>query len=244
MTDTVLTHLERGVLKLTLNRPSKKNALTPSMYDSLRHALVHATVSDDVRVVAITANGDYFCSGNDVTSFKLILDIPIKERPGFRFMNVVAHFSKPLVLALNGDAIGIGATLAFHADLTYAAPGVALKFPFTDLAIVPEFGSTFLAPRLLGRQKANELFLLKQKMSSEDALHFGLITEIIAAQHLAQHTDTVCRDLALKNPNAILACKRLMRCQEYSKIGAVIRDETTELSTLLNAKLSQREAES
>src|SRR5690554_21520 len=128
-----------GILRITLNRPHARNAITGAMYDCIRAELNAAASDDSVRVVVLDAVGGAFCAGNDINGFAMIRDMPLAERPGFQFMNVLARFPKPVVACLKGDAVGIGATLLLHCDLVYAVEQARLIFPFLQIGLVPEF---------------------------------------------------------------------------------------------------------
>src|SRR5437764_48244 len=157
--DLVLTERADGVLRVELNRPEKKNAITIAMYKALGDALESASRDAGVRAVLLQGKPEVFSSGNDVADF--LADPPRGEDfAPFRFLRVLGHFDKPLVAAVSGAAIGIGTTMLLHCDLVFAAAGTRLQLPFASLGLVPEAASSLLLPRLAGWQKAAELLML------------------------------------------------------------------------------------
>ena len=222
-----------AILVLTLNRPEKKNALTPCMYWALIHALNSAQQDDTVQVVMITNNGDFFCAGNDVGSFSGLADTPYRERPGFNFMNTLAAFPKPVVAAVNGSAVGLGVTLLLHCDLVCATTKTQLGFPFVTIGLVPEFGSTALLPQRIGYQRAAEILLLGKKLESSEALALGLFNTVSTGEKLYGDALDYCRALARQPRHAVLACKQLMKGTEVEKIQQRIAAETQAINRLL-----------
>lgn len=235
------TALIDNILVLTLNRPEKKNALTPCMYWALVHALNCAQDDDGIHVVMITNSGDYFCAGNDVGGFASLADIPYRERPGFNFMTRLAAFSKPLVAAVNGSAVGLGVTLLLHCDLVCASTTTRLSFPFVTIGLVPEFGSTALLPQRLGYQKAAEILMLGKTLEAAEALELGLFNTITAGDLLYEQALAYCKALAMQPQDAVLATKQLMKCGEVDAIQQRIDAETQALNRLLpNLRLPQK----
>ena len=214
-----------GVLTIALNRPEKKNALTFSMYREITGKLEDAENDPDIHVVIITGTGDIFTAGNDINSFRDHADLPHNERPSLRFMNTVSTFSKPLIGALNGHAVGIGATMLLHCDLIYSATGVNIKMPFLSLGAVPEFASSILLPRVMGHTKAFELFTLSQEISCEEAHALNWINGVMPAEELMPYVKTQALQLASRHPDALRAIKKLMKEPEKERLLKVIDSE-------------------
>src|SRR5580692_10634302 len=162
----VLTELKADVLRITIDRPEKKNALTSAMYTALADAVEGGEASADVRVMLLHGNGDSFTAGNDLEDF---MANPWKGDAvphALRFIGAVANAKKPIVAAVHGMAVGIGVTILLHCDLVYAADTARLMMPFVNLGIVPEAGSTVLLPALIGHQRAAELLMLGAPISA------------------------------------------------------------------------------
>src|SRR6476660_2662197 len=157
----IVTELSGSILDIRLNRPAKKNAMTSAMYVSIADALDGAAKDDQVRVVLWYGAGDSFSAGNDLEDF--IKNPPGPgESPQARLMRALIEFEKPLVAAVQGIAIGGGTTMLAHCDFVYAGESAKFQLPFVNLALVPEFGSSYLFPLRFGHVRAAELVLLGQ----------------------------------------------------------------------------------
>ena len=152
MSNLIRIERDGAVLIATINRPEKKNALTGEMYEALNQALATASAEDGISVAMIAGAGGVFSAGNDINDFAMraMAGGEGAASPGATFIRALARFEKPLVAAVDGLAVGIGTTLCFHCDLVYASPNALFKMPFVDLGIVPEAGSSYLAPRRFG----------------------------------------------------------------------------------------------
>ncbi|HMK91073.1 MAG TPA: enoyl-CoA hydratase-related protein [Methylocystis sp.] len=209
MKPKILSRAEDGVLRLTFNRPDKKNALDRDMYRALVAGLEGAQADDAVRAVLLAGAGADFTAGNDINDF-LSFDAR-EEFPALSFVRALADFDKPLVAAVAGDAVGVGATMLLHCDLAYAAPSAKFRFPFVDLGLVPEAGASLLAPRLFGRAKAAQYLLLCENFGAEEALRLGLVNEVVEENGLFYCAEDAARRLAQKPVEALRATRRLLR---------------------------------
>jgi enoyl-CoA hydratase/carnithine racemase len=151
----LLSERSEGILRVQFNRPAKKNAMTMALYTGLADLLNEADKDDSVNVVLLSGAGDSFCAGNDLDDFMKNPPGP-GDSPQARLINTLIRFSKPLVAAVNGVAIGGGTTILTHLDFVYAAESARFQIPFINLALVPEFGSSFLLPRQIGYLQAAE----------------------------------------------------------------------------------------
>jgi len=232
MTDTILREHHEGVLTLVLNRPEKRNALSAGMYLQLATALQEAAGSDAVRAVLLLGTSGAFCSGNELESFLGEGQIS-PDHPVFVFMAALADFPKPVVAALDGMAVGIGATLLLHCDLVYATARTRLQFPFARLGLCPEFASSVLLPRIVGRAFANEALLLGEPISADKAHAWGLINEVLPESALLDHARNRVQALALLPPAAVAVSKRLLRAGDASRVHEAIQREQHAFLTLL-----------
>ncbi len=232
--DEIISRRDGSVLTLSLNRPNKKNALTGDMYRALTELLNKASNDKNTDVVLITAEGDYFCAGNDVNGFKLIADIPYQQRPGFNFMNALAKFPKPVIAALPGDAVGIGVTLLLHCDLVFLTESSQLKLPFVGIGLVPEFSSTTLLVQRLGYQRAAELLLVHQRLSASQAKHLGLANEVVFRERLLPTAIDSARAICQQSSEAVQQTKRLMKQPTIDATIYQIEQETLAINALLD----------
>ncbi|KXK69857.1 enoyl-CoA hydratase, partial [Pseudomonas monteilii] len=166
MNDLITRDLDQGLLTLAFNRPDKLNALNTAMYQQLGDLLLAAGEDPDVEAIIITGGPQCFTAGNDLRDF---LDNPPADldSPVFRLMRVVMGLDKPLIAAVSGAAIGIGATLLLHCDQVLVSRTTKLRIPFAPLGVCPEFGSSLLLPRLLGHARAARLLLANELLDGE-----------------------------------------------------------------------------
>lgn len=201
------------VMVVTLDRASKKNAITDEMYGEIAGALNRATIDDEVRVVVLAGEGPDFCAGNDISMFADSAaggpDIATSNvRP---FLTALSTFPKPIVAIVTGRAIGVGATMLLHCDLVYVASDAQLILPFVDLGLTPEAGSAWLLPQRIGHVRAFALMALGERLSGMAAASLGLANAALPLADLVPAAMAAARTLADKSPSALSATKRLMR---------------------------------
>ena len=218
MSANIRTERDGAVLVVTLNRPDKKNALTAEMYEALSAALKSASADDGVAVVLIRGEGGVFSAGNDITDFALRAagGASVETSAGADFIRALARFEKPLVAAVDGNAVGIGATLCFHCDLVYASHSAKFSMPFVDLGLVPEAGSSRLAVERFGYARAAQYLLLGESFDADTAVEIGLVNEVVAHGALQGYALEKARALALKPRGALIVTRRLMRGEAES----------------------------
>lgn len=210
MSELIEVRREGGVLVVTLARPEKKNALTGAMYERLIAAFSEASGAAEIGALLLAGSQGVFTAGNDIGDFIATAQAKT-DFAGARFIRALATFDKPLVAAIEGPAVGIGTTLCFHCDLVYAAHSARFSMPFVDLGLVPEAGSSLLAPLRFGAAKAAEFLLLAEPFDAETAYRLGLVNALVAPEALLAHALAKARALAAKPRQALLASRRLMR---------------------------------
>jgi enoyl-CoA hydratase/carnithine racemase len=215
MSEQVLTELDNGVLKITINRPEKKNALNAAMYAAMTAAIAGADGDDAVRVILLTGTGDAFSSGNDIADF---VAAPASQgsSPAMDFLRTLAASALPVVAAVNGLAVGVGTTLLLHCDQVYAASSARFILPFVNLGVVPEAGSSLLLPRQAGYQKAAELLMLGEPFDAETAREAGIVCRVCPAETLLQSATETALKLASKPRGSLRATKQLLRRENDS----------------------------
>jgi enoyl-CoA hydratase/carnithine racemase len=218
-----------SVLRVQLNRPAKKNAMTSAMYSTLAD-LFNATGKDDqVRVVLWHGAGDSFCAGNDVADFLKNPPGP-GESPQARLISALINFDKPLVAAVQGAAVGGGTTMLTHCDFVYAAENAKFQMPFINLALVPEFGSSYAVPARAGYLRAAELIQLGLPVDAVRAAELGLVTRVVPDQKLLATATETAQQLAEKSAAALQACKRLMKAPFRDLLEQAAKRENEEFS--------------
>ncbi len=173
----IIIERDGAVQRIVFNRPDKKNALDRDMYLTIIAALREAEADATLRAVLFAGAGGDFTAGNDLKDF-FEGPRPGEEFPALSFVKTLAAFSKPMIAAVAGDAVGVGTTMLFHCDLVYAAPSARFKMPFVDLGLVPEAGVSLLAPRLFGQAKAAQYLLLCESFDAQEALRLNLVNAV------------------------------------------------------------------
>lgn len=223
-----------GLVEIRIDRADKKNALTAAMYRAMTAALTDASARPDIGVVLFTASGDAFCAGNDLQDF---MKGPEGAEAAFAFISAIAAFDKPLVAAVQGLAVGVGTTMLFHCDLVYASPDARFTMPFVGLGLVPEAGSSLLAPALMGQAKAAAMLLLGEPMDAASADRSGLVTAVVPAGTLYDHALAKAAALMRQPPEALRATRRLMKGDP-----AVVQQRIVEEAALFRDRLQSAEA--
>jgi enoyl-CoA hydratase/carnithine racemase len=206
----IVTERSGKILSLQLNRPTKKNAMTSSMYITMAELLGEAGKDDQISVVLWHAAGNSFSAGNDIEDF--MKNPPGSgESPQAQLMHAFINFDKPLVAAVQGAAIGGGTTMLAHCDFVYAGESAKFQLPFVNLGLVPEFGSSYLLPLRFGYTRAAELILLGAPFDASRAAQLGLVTQVVPDQSLLATATETARTLAEKPAAAVQASKTLMK---------------------------------
>jgi enoyl-CoA hydratase/carnithine racemase len=225
----VLTERSGSILRVTLNRPAKKNAMTSSMYTAMAEIFENAAKDDGIRVVLWNAVGDAFCAGNDLEDF-LTNPPGAGESPQARLGRALVNVDKPLVAAVQGAAIGGGTTLLSHCDFVYAAESAKFQLPFVNLSVVPEFGFSWSLPARSGYLRAAELVMLGEPFDAEHAAAIGLVTDVVPDEKLQAAATETAAKLAAKQPGALQACKRLIKRFPRKRILAAMKAENEEFA--------------
>jgi enoyl-CoA hydratase/carnithine racemase len=225
MTDHILVERQGAIQIIRINRPEKKNALTRAMYGSMTAALVEGDADPAIRVHVFLGVPGAFSSGNDLADFLVVATGGDGGTEVWDFLLALARVEKPIVSGVDGIAVGIGTTLNLHCDLTFATPRTVFRTPFVDLGLVPEAGSSLLAPQLLGRQGAFALLGLGEAFSAERAKAVGLIHEVVEEGALEASVLAAASRIAAKPPQALKIARDLMRGSR-DELVARIGEET------------------
>jgi enoyl-CoA hydratase/carnithine racemase len=233
--EEIITEHSGSVLRIELNRPARKNAMTSSMYVALAAIFNDAAKDERTRVVLWHGAGDSFCAGNDVEDFLKNPPGP-GESPQAQLMKAFIDFDKPLVAAVQGAAIGGGTTMLTHCDFVYAGESAKFQMPFVNLALVPEFGSSFSVPARFGYIRAAELILLGLPFDARRAADLGLVTQVVSDQNLLATATDTARKLAAKPAGALQASKRLMKRPFLEQLKAATKAENEEFSAQVRSE--------
>ena len=226
----IITEQSGSILRIQLNRPAKKNAMTSTMYLTLADLFNSAANNDNVDVVLWHGAGDSFCAGNDIEDF--LQNPPGEgESPQTRLMHALLNFDKPIVAAVQGMAIGGGTTMLTHCDFVYAGESARFQMPFVNLGLVPEFGSSCSIPGRIGYLRAAELILLGQPFDAPRAAELGIVTHVIPDEKLLITATGTAQKLAQKPAGALQASKRLMKSSTRKQVEDAITAEMEEFSS-------------
>jgi enoyl-CoA hydratase/carnithine racemase len=218
MSEHVLVETSGGVCTITLNRPEKKNAFTVRMYEDCIAALKGAGAEPAVRAILFLGNGGAFTAGNDLLDF--MNNPPTGEDSAvIQFLLTLIDYEKPVVVAVEGNAVGIGVTMLLHCDLVYASETARFTAPFVSLGLVPEGASSWLLPLSAGFAKASEALLLGEPFDGKSASDMGLVTRVLPPGELLAFARAKAARLAALPPSSVRDSKKLMRgpLREHAK---------------------------
>ena len=230
----VVRDVEDGVQTLRLNRAEKKNAITRSMYAALAGALKDADGRDDIRATVLLGQPGVFSAGNDMADFLAYATSGALGGEVLDFLQALARSQVPIVSAVDGLAIGVGATVHLHCDATFASPRSRFAMPFVDLALVPEAASSLLLPRAIGPQRAFAMLGAGHSMSAEEAQNAGLILGVVEEERVEETALSYARDLASKPPEALRLARHLSR-PDPDEIVARIDEEAKHFAAQLRS---------
>ncbi|HEY0236702.1 MAG TPA: enoyl-CoA hydratase-related protein [Afipia sp.] len=212
MTGHIIVTDEDATRVITLRRPEKKNAITQDMYTAMTRAIDTAQNNPAIRCLVITGGSGVFTAGNDLDDF-LRASEGTGARPlnGMKFLHSLVHNSKPIVAAIDGPAVGIGATMVFHCDYVLASTTATFSTPFIHLGLVPEGASSLLVPRTMGYQRAFSMLVMGRPVSAEDAQIAGFVNAVVAPGHTEVEARKVARDISALPVEAVALSRKLLK---------------------------------
>ena len=218
----ITSRREGDIQVLTFNRPAKMNALTREMYAGLANGLNEAAGDFGVRAVIITSEGDHFTAGNDISDF--LANPPTGEDSDVaKFLGSLLEFPKPLIAAVKGNAVGVGTTMLLHCDVVIASPTAKFSMPFASLGLVPEAGSSYLFPLLVGYQRAAKIFFTGESFDAESAREMGMVASI--ANDPFGEAMELAKVIATNPPQAMINTKALLKASKHDAVAAVMKAE-------------------
>jgi enoyl-CoA hydratase/carnithine racemase len=225
--EQIRADLEDRVLTITLNRPERLNAWTPVMMRELIEAFDRADADDEVRAVVVTGAGRGFCAGADLAAGGETFDPskrgraadgdPVPRDGGGRFTLRVFESTKPVIAAINGPAVGVGATMTLPMDIRLASDTARIGFVFARRGIVPEAGSSWFLPRIVGISQAMEWVATGRVFDAEEALRGGLVRSVHPAGELLDAAYAIAKEIADNTaPVSVALARRMM----WTMLGA------------------------
>ncbi|MBJ7339204.1 enoyl-CoA hydratase-related protein [Mycolicibacterium sp.] len=225
-----------GVRTLTLNRPEALNAFNEALYDATTIALRAADEDPAVAVVVMTGAGRAFSAGNDLVEMQARITDPEFQSGQYGFPGMIETLTdlrKPLILAVNGLGVGIGATILGYADLVFMSSTARLKCPFTSLGVAPEAASSYLLPQLVGRQNAAWMLLSSEWIDADEALRMGFVWKVCQPENLLAEAGRHAEILASRPIPSLIAVKQTMVEPTRSGITAAAAREYAKFAELL-----------
>ncbi|HTR06427.1 MAG TPA: enoyl-CoA hydratase [Paraburkholderia sp.] len=234
MSNEILTARDNGVLTITIDRPARKNALTPAMYQAMVDALAAAQEDASVRAVLLRGHAEIFTAGNDIEDF-LKSPPTSADSPVMRFLDAIAGFEKPLVAAVKGPAVGVGTTLLLHCDMVYAADNARFAVPFAQLGLCPEAASSLLLPRIAGYQGAAEKLLLGETFDAQEAHRMGFVNRVLPAAELDAFVAAQLVKLVALPASSLRVTKSLMKRANEHEVKTRMSEESVHFGKMLLA---------
>lgn len=230
----ITSELNGQIWSIGINRPNKRNALDGVMFDALANALLLAQGDIRVHCVLLHGTADSFCSGHDTAAFGTLWP-QAADGAVRRCINAFSEQPKPLLAAVNGAAVGFGATMLLHADWVVAGERAMFRFPFADLGIVPEAGATALLARRVGDLTARDWLLSGRPITAVEALRHGFVSCVVPDADVRAAANEYAMCLAAKPPSALQAARCLLLEGATLRAREAIENELIHLNTFIPA---------
>lgn len=234
MNEPVATSIAEGVNTLRIDRADAQNSLTSHMFDVMSDALAFGESSSRVRCFLVMGMPGVFTAGTDPEELRLFADHGAIGESAIHFFKTVALLEKPLIAAVDGIAAGFGSTLLMQCDYVIASEWATFSAPFVDWGLVPEAGSSLLAPRLMGHHRAFELIVLGDQFNAQRAFQAGLVNRVVPAEDVETVAVAAARAIAAKPPEAVRTALKLMRGDRLDIVQR-IEKEAASFSELLRS---------
>jgi 2-(1,2-epoxy-1,2-dihydrophenyl)acetyl-CoA isomerase len=253
--ETILLERKDSVTTLTLNRPEKLNALNMKMAEELESAVAEIVKDRDVRTLIITGAGRGFCSGADIGDMAQAA-APIENRywtqRAHKVILALTNLEKPVIAKVNGVAVGIGCSLALSSDIIIASENARFSLIFSRIGLIPDGGSLFHLPRLVGPAKAKELIFTAKMLGAKEAEKIGLINKAVPTNKLDSEVNKLAKQLAegptvafgmakkIINKGLSMDLSSVLECEAF---GQTIAGTTEDAREGVMAFLEKRKAE-
>ena len=225
-------NLSPSITKLVLDRPKKMNAMNKEMLESLSAHLKELNKRNDLRCLIITGAGDAFSTGADIAMDSGLIDFSKPLDLGFvlktHFYPVISElrsFSCPIVMAVNGPCVGFGFSLALYGDLIVAQNDAYFWMNFIEVGLIPDGGSTFVLPRLVGKLAATKIALLAEKISTKEASEMGLVCQVYDRDCFEDSVLALAEKIAAKPPEVVKSLRRLLNTSMDNDFEQQLEDE-------------------
>lgn len=228
----IILERKENIATLTLNRPKRLNAMNERMIEELESAMIEVNQDRDVRVLVLTGAGRAFCSGADVGDMAKAaagdaMDVRGWTQKAHNIILNITDLEKPVIAKVNGVAVGIGCSLALSADMIIASDNAQFSLIFSQIGLIPDGGSSFHLPRLVGLSKAKELIFTARKIDANEAERIGLINKVIKAEKLDSEVDKLAKQLAEGPTVAFGLAKKIMNKGLNMNLSSVLEYEAS-----------------
>jgi 2-(1,2-epoxy-1,2-dihydrophenyl)acetyl-CoA isomerase len=234
--ETLLVEIADGVAEITLNRPEAANALDPLMSRELSDLAIELDTNPEVRAVLFTGSGPMFCAGGDLKGMadEDNISAALLHMAGDLHMGLsrFARMSAPVIGAINGTAAGAGFSLALAMDMAIAADNAVFTMAYTRAGLSPDGSSTYFAPRRLGDRRARELMLTNRVLNAQEALEWGVVNQVVAADELMTAARKLAKQLASGPTQAFGAVKTLLNQSYDNGLEAQLELESRSIARL------------
>jgi enoyl-CoA hydratase/carnithine racemase len=229
----ILNHIdEQRVGHIQINRAERKNSLTTAMYQMMADLLRGYDADDNVRVILLYGLPEMFCAGNDLSDF-LANPLNGSDSPVVQFLYALRDLQKPLVVSVNGVAVGIGATMLLHADFVVAADDAKFQMPFVNLGLCPEGGSSLLLAQRAGHLRAAEVLMFGDFFTAQHALEMQIVSKVLPHHETLRYATHQAHHLATKSPAAMRATKQLLKASNADELRGTLDTEIERFGQLL-----------
>jgi enoyl-CoA hydratase/carnithine racemase len=232
---------------ITFDRPEVRNAMDTHLYGAVADALTEVAERDDLAVAVLTGEGSAYCSGQDLAEMSklTVSDRSVQREAGAygftKFIGTMESFPKPIVAAVNGLAVGVGTTMLPYCDLVLASTEARFRLPFASLGVVPEAGSSFTLPMVMGWQAAAHVLLTAEWLSATEAAEHGLVWKVVEPEALRSEALGVAASIARMPIVSLVETKRLLHATRLEQAQAARAREEEVFSRLTGAP-ANREA--
>ena len=219
---------EESTRTIVMRRPEKKNALSQEMFLELRDAIVSAQSNPEIRCLVLTGRSGVFTAGDDVEDFLTVATgkfDPTETRNSVLFLQALVNNRKPLIAAVDGVAVGMGATMVFHCDYVIASTTASFSSPFIQYGLVPEGASSLLLPLLAGHQRAFAMLVMGRSISAEEGREAGFVNVVVPPGHTMNEAKKVAREICELPPDAVEVSRKLLKLPKEDLLRRIGQEE-------------------
>ncbi len=230
-----------GIARIAINRPDKRNAVSPEARNDLIDAVNAALTDTAVRAIVIGSTEGHFCAGGDIDSM-IDLDVAsgrTRMKDNHRMVRTLAEAEKPIIAGVEGFAVGAGAGIALLCDAIVLAEGGALGFPFFRIGLTPDYGILFTLPRRVGNARARQILLRAQMLKGKEAVELGLADELVADGGAEARAMEIAQEMADMPPHAFALTKRHLAMEPQTLEAALEMEAMSQSLAFVGSELEE-----